>query len=77
MVLGVIGSDEQKSPTIFVDADGKIDRLAYEVFLVRSVIPLVKVFYPEGNFAFQQDLRLATTSLSSKMADRGARWAPQ
>ena len=56
MVLGVIGSDEQKSPTIFVDADGKIDRLVYEGLLDRPVIPWVKVTYPEGNFVFQQDV---------------------
>ena len=56
MVLGVIGSDEQKSPTIFVDDDGKIDRLVYEGLLDRPVIPRVKVSYPKGNFAFQQDI---------------------
>ena len=66
MILGVIGSDEQKSPTIFVDADGKIDRLVYEGFLDRPVIPWVKVSYPEAYFAFQQNLRLTTTSLSCK-----------
>ena len=56
MVLGVTGSDEQKSPTIFVDADVKTDRLVYDGLLDRSVIPWVKVTYPEGNFTFQQDV---------------------
>ena len=56
MVLGVTGSDEQKSPTIFVDADVKSDRLVYDGLLDWSVIPWVKLTYPEGNFTFQQDV---------------------
>ena len=55
MVLGVIGSDGQKCPIIFVDANEKINRLVYEGLLDRHVIPWVKATYPEGNVVFQQD----------------------
>ena len=56
MVLGVIGSDEQKCPTIFVDTDEKINRVVDEGLLDRIVILWVKMTYPEGNFTFHQDV---------------------
>ena len=54
MVLGV-GSDGQKIPIIFIDANDKINRQVYEGFLDTHVIPRIKATYREGNFVFQQD----------------------
>ena len=55
VVVGIIRSDRQKCPIIFVEANEKTNRLVHNKLLDRHVIPRVKVFYPEGKFVFQQD----------------------
>ena len=55
MVLDVVGSDGQKCPIIFIDANEKINRQVYEGLLDTHVIPWIKATYPEGAFDFQQD----------------------
>ena len=59
IVLGVAGSDGQKCPIIFIDANEKINRQVYEDPMITHMIPWIKGTYPEGNFIFQQDGALA------------------
>lgn len=64
MVLGVVGSDGQKCPIIFVNANEKIDSKVYGRLLDMHVIPWIKKTYPDGKFVFQQDGAPAHTSKS-------------
>ena len=66
MVLGVVGSDGQKCPVIFVNASEKIDSKVYGRLLDTHVIPWIKKAYPDGKFFFQQDGATAHTSKSSQ-----------
>jgi len=88
MVLGVVGSDGQKCPIIFIDANEKINRQVYEGLLDTHVIPWAKATYPEGNFVFQQDGAPAhnATAIQAKLTEelggpdhfwRKEMWPPQ
>lgn len=55
MMLGVVGSDGQKCPAVFVAAGERLDAAAYQDLLRRHVVPWLKRAYPDGNYVFQQD----------------------
>ena len=88
MVLGVVGSDGQRCPIIFVDANEKISKAVYERLLDRDVIPWILRTYPDGQFVFQQDGAPAHTagSIQRKLTEelggaphfwRKEMWPPQ
>jgi hypothetical protein len=56
MVLGVIGSDGQKCPIVFVSAGEQVNGDVYQDLLRRHVVLWIKRRYPDGNYIFQQDL---------------------
>ena len=62
MVLGIIASDGNKCPPIFVPSGLKVTSDAYIELLQKFVLPWLKKNYPHGNFVFQQDGAPAHTS---------------
>lgn len=66
MVLGVVGSDGQKCPIIFVDAGEKVNADVYCRLLAKHVVPWLQKTYPNGNYVFQQDGAPAHTARSTQ-----------
>ena len=66
MMLGVLGSDGQKCPAIFVAAGERLDAAAYQDLLRRHVVPWLQRAYPDGNYVFQQDGAPCHTANSTK-----------
>ena len=61
MVLGVVASDEKKTPLHFFKSVEKMGAEAYFKVLWYKVFPLLKVNYPEGNYVWTQDGALPHT----------------
>ena len=59
MVLGVIGSDGKKCPSIFVGDNEKINAAAYQGLRGDHVIPWLNDTYPSNNHCWTQDGSLA------------------
>jgi transposase len=55
MVLGIITSDGQKCPPIFVEAGARINAATYQELLRTRVLPWLQQLYPGGDYVFQQD----------------------
>lgn len=55
MVLGILGSDGQRMPPYFFGPNEKINTECYYKVLRYTVLPWLKVKYPQGNYVFQQD----------------------
>ncbi len=55
MVLGIVCSDGQKPPPIFVPAGVKVNTEEYLRLLESKLLPWLKKTYPRGNYVFQQD----------------------
>lgn len=66
MVLGVIASDGQKCPPIFIDAGVRINAAMYQELLRSHVLPWLQARYPEGNYVFQQDGAPAHTARTTQ-----------
>jgi hypothetical protein len=62
MVLGVVASDGNKCPAIFVPDGAKVNSEAYISLLESKVLPWLKKTYPAGNYVWQQDGAPAHTS---------------
>jgi transposase len=62
MVLGIVASDGQKCPAIFVPEGVKVNSDAYIELLKSKVVPWLKKTYPKGNYVWQQDGAPAHTS---------------
>jgi hypothetical protein len=54
MVLGVIGSNGQKCPIVFVGAGERVNANIYQDLLQKHAVPWIQRAYPNGN-VFQQD----------------------
>ncbi len=54
MVLGVIGSNGQKCPIVFVGAGERVNADIYQDLLQKHAVPWIQRAYPNGN-VFQQD----------------------
>jgi hypothetical protein len=66
MVLGVIGSDGQKCPIVFVSAGERVNADVYQGLLRKHVVPWIKRTYPDGNYVFQQDSAPAHTARTTQ-----------
>ena len=55
MVLGIVASDGNKCPPIFIKEGLKVTASVYIGLLRDHVLPWLKATYPEGNYVFQQD----------------------
>ena len=55
MVLGVVASDGQKCPPIFIDQHERITADIYTSLLRKYVLPWIQRTYPDGNYVWQQD----------------------
>ena len=55
MVLGIVASDGNKCPPIFIKQGVKINAQVYQKLLRYNVLPWLKATYPNGNYVFQQD----------------------
>jgi transposase len=75
MVLGIVASDGNKCPAIFVPAGVKVNTEAYIDLLETKMLPWLRKTYPKGNYVFQQDGAPAHTSkktqqwLATNLAD--------
>jgi hypothetical protein len=81
MVLGVVASEGQKCPPIFVAAGKRINAAVYQNLLRQHVVPWLQRTYPDGNYVFQQDsapAHAASTThefLSENMALSATAWS--
>ncbi len=66
MVLGVIGSDGQKCPIVFVSAGEHVNADVYQDLLRKHVVPWIQRTYPDGNYVFQQDSAPAHTAKTTQ-----------
>jgi hypothetical protein len=66
MVLGVIGSDGQKCPIVFVSAGERVNTDVYQDLLQKHVVPWIKRTYSDGNYVFQQDSAPAHTARTTQ-----------
>lgn len=66
MVLGLVASDGQKCPLIFVPDGGRVDSALYQRMLQEQVLPWLEKSFPNGNYVFQQDGAPAHTSVSTQ-----------
>jgi hypothetical protein len=66
MVLGVIGSDGQKCPIVFVSASERINADVYQDLLRKHVVPWIQRTYPDGDYVFQQDSAPAHTARTTQ-----------
>jgi hypothetical protein len=55
MVLGVISSDCQKCPIVYVSAGKRVNANVYQDLLRKHVVPWIQRTYSGGNYVFQQD----------------------
>jgi hypothetical protein len=55
MVLGVVGSDSQKCPIVFISACERVNAYVYQDLLRQHVVPWIKQTYLDSNYVFQQD----------------------
>ena len=55
MVLGIVASDGNKCPPIFIKEGVKINAQVYQKLMRYHVLPWLKATYPDGNYVFQQD----------------------
>jgi DDE superfamily endonuclease len=80
MVLGVVGSDGQKCPPIFVAAGERINAAIYQELLRQHVVPWLKRTYPDGNYVFQQDSAPAHAARSTQdflRENMASHWSPE
>ena len=66
MVLGVVASDGQKCPPIFVGENEKINAEAYQGLLRAHVLPWLADTYPSGNYCWTQDGAPAHTARTTQ-----------
>jgi hypothetical protein len=66
MVLGVIGSNGQKCPIVFVSAGERVNADVYQDLLRKHVVPWIQRTYPDGNYVFQQDSVPAHTARTTQ-----------
>jgi hypothetical protein len=66
MVLGVIGSDGQKCPIVFVGTGERVKANVYQDLLRKHVVPWIQRMYLDGNYVFQQDLASAHTARTTQ-----------
>jgi hypothetical protein len=55
MMLGIVASDGQKCPPIFIPEGEKVNTEVYIRLLESKVVPWLKKKFPDGNYVFQQD----------------------
>lgn len=55
MVLGVVASDGQKCPIIFMPQSEKVNTEVYINSLTKNVLPWLRKTYPDNNYVWQQD----------------------
>jgi DDE superfamily endonuclease/Transposase len=80
MVLGVMASDGQKCPPVFVAAGERINAVIYQDLLRQHVVPWLKTTYPEGNYVFQQDSAPAHAARSTQeflRENMASHWSPE
>ena len=66
MMLGVVGSDGQRCPPIFVAVGERLNAAAYQALLHQYVVPWLKRAYRGGQYVFQQDGAPCHTALSTR-----------
>lgn len=66
MVLGVVSSDGQKCPLVYLKSGERMDAARYQQLLQQHVVPWLKENFPEGNYVFQQDGAPVHTATSTQ-----------
>ncbi len=77
MVLGVVGSDGQKCPIIFIVAGERVNAVIYQDLLGQHVVPWIQRMYLDDNYVFQQDSVPAHTATQQFLREAIAEfWTP-
>ena len=56
MMLGVVASNGEKCPSIYIKEEGKVNTEIYISVLKKHVRPWLKKTFPDGNYVFQEDV---------------------
>ena len=54
-MLGIVGSDGQPSPLVFVASGGRLNPVAFQALLRWHGLPRLKMASPDGHYVFYQD----------------------
>jgi AraC-like DNA-binding protein len=79
MVLGVMASDGNCCPPIFIAAGEKVNAAIYQELLRQHVVPWLQRTYPGGNYVFQQDsapAHAARTTQEFLKENMSSHWSP-
>jgi hypothetical protein len=66
MVLGVVGSNGQKCPIVFIGAGECVNADIYQDLLRQHVVSMIQQTYLDGIYVFQQDLAPVYTARTTQ-----------